>query len=419
MKTEYTKLLPTAIVLLVLGWFVPQSAWTAAPGETCTTCHSNMEEKLAKPAKLFPGDIHAQAGLGCADCHGGDPKDDSLDAMSKAKGFRGKPTRAQIPEFCGRCHSDVNYMRRFNPKIRTDEASEYITSVHGKKLKQGDANVATCVSCHSVHDILAISDSRSPVHPTRVATTCGRCHSDAAMMKEYKIPTNQAENYQKSVHFKAITGGDLSAPTCSTCHGSHGATPPGVESVANVCGTCHVFFAQLYDKSPHKAAFTSMGFPGCVQCHSNHLIAQPSDEWAGVGPKAICITCHVDGDAGYAAASKIGAGIGSLKTSIERAESRLELAEQSGMEVSSAKLDLAAARESLVKSRVAVHSFNGVEVQKLTGQGVTIADKSFTAGVDALKERDYRRKGLGLALVFILITMAGIYMKIRHMESGK
>jgi cytochrome c3-like protein len=415
------KIVKTAAFILVLFIFglAPWAfqARAEAPKQSCVACHSTMEGKLAEPVKLMESDVHIQAGLGCADCHGGNPLDDSMDAMSPAKGFRGVPKKAQIPEFCGRCHSDATFMRHFNPKVRTDELSEYVTSVHGKRLKQGDAKVATCVDCHSVHNILAVSDSRSPVYPPNVASTCSRCHSDASLMKEYKIPTDQMEHYRKSVHARAMEQGDNSAPTCTTCHGSHGATPPGVNSVANVCGTCHVFFAQLFDKSPHKEAFATAGFPGCVQCHSNHEIVHPTDEFAGTGSQSICMTCHVDGDAGYTAAKGISGGLSELNAAIDHADASLGVAERSGMEVSSPKLELASARDALIKARVTVHSFNAAEVRKLIDQGTAVANKCNTAGVAALRERDYRRKGLGLSLIFIVAAIAGLYMKIRQMET--
>ena len=41
-------------------------------------------------------DIHAQKGLTCANCHGGDPVNDE-NAMSKKAGFKGKIKRADIP----------------------------------------------------------------------------------------------------------------------------------------------------------------------------------------------------------------------------------------------------------------------------------------------------------------------------------
>jgi nitrate/TMAO reductase-like tetraheme cytochrome c subunit len=341
-----------------------------------------------------------------------------MNAMSPAKGFRGAPSKAQIPAFCGRCHSNPDYMRKYNPSLRTDQVTEYFTSVHGIRLKHGDTKVAVCVDCHSVHDIRAVTDTRAPVYPTHVAETCARCHADANYMKPYKIPTNQYALYKKSVHAAAMEGGDTSAPTCSTCHGNHGATPPGVTSVANVCGTCHAMNQQLFEKSPHGPIFAKMGLPGCVQCHSNHEIVAPLDTWVGTGPKAICVTCHVKGDNGYKTAAEISAGFDKLKSTYHKADAVLNTAEQSGMEVSSARVEMSNAHSDLIKARVEVHSFNAADVLKITDQGVATSRKAYEAGVAALKERDYRRKGLGIAIIAILLAISGLYLTIRRMERG-
>ena len=384
---------------------------------SCLTCHSTIEdERLLKPAKLFDGDVHHQAGLTCADCHGGDPKNDSMDAMSPAKGFKGVPKKAAIPEFCARCHADAAYMHRFNPKLRVDQLSQYLTSVHGTRLKKGDTKVAACVDCHGIHNILPASDARAPIFPTNVAATCARCHADAAYMKEYKIPTDQVAHYQKSVHAQMLAQGDTSAPTCTTCHGNHGATPPGVSSVANVCGTCHVFFAQLYDKSPHQAAFAKMGLPGCVQCHSNHEIVKPSDTWVGVTPNSVCAGCHTAGDAGFKSAQAMSKDIARLSLTIALATDVLDTAERAGMEVSTPKLDLTNAHEDLIKARVNVHTLSDAEVRKVTDPGLEIAKKSDQAGIAALQELNFRRKGLGISLITILVAIAGLYLKLRQIE---
>ena len=407
-----------SVTFLALMFFSLQATPAAPPQDTCITCHSALESNLAKPATQFEVDIHHQAGLSCADCHGGDPKDYSMNAMSRAKGFRGTPKKNQIPDFCARCHSDAAFMHRFDPKMRVDQLSQYLTSMHGKRLKQGDTKVAACVDCHGVHNILSASDTRSPVHPANVASTCARCHSDPAYMKAYGIPTDQAARYQKSVHAEMLAQGDLSSPTCSTCHGNHGATPPGVTSVASVCGTCHVFFAQLFEKSPHQVPFAKLGLPGCVQCHSNHEIVRPTDAWVGSAPQSVCIACHAPGDKGYTAAQAMSADLTHLDSALTRAQEVLNVAERAGMEVSGAKVELADANEALVKARVNVHTFNEAAVRKLTDVGVEIAAKSYQAGVAALRERDVRRKGLGIALIAIVLAISGLYLKIRQMESG-
>ena len=158
----------------------------------------------------FSQDIHAQKGLTCASCHGGDPSKADMDAMNEAAGFRGKIQRNQIPEFCGHCHSDGAFMREYNPSLRTDQLAQYRTSVHGKRLLQGDTKVAVCIDCHGVHDLRAAGDSRSKISPLNVAQTCSRCHSDANYMRGYGIPTDQYAKYKSSVHYEAMTvRGDL------------------------------------------------------------------------------------------------------------------------------------------------------------------------------------------------------------------
>ncbi|MGE5693056.1 MAG: hypothetical protein ACM3YF_04675, partial [Candidatus Zixiibacteriota bacterium] len=117
--------------------------------DTCLECHRQMEENLKTPTLHIEADVHYQRGISCAGCHGGDPKEEDPDlSMSPAKGFIGVPKPQQLPAFCARCHSDVEYMKHYNPKLPTDQLAQYKTSVHGKRLAKGDTLVATCISCH-------------------------------------------------------------------------------------------------------------------------------------------------------------------------------------------------------------------------------------------------------------------------------
>jgi len=388
---------------------------------SCLECHSILADNLGVTEEKFSQDVHAQKGLTCASCHGGDASNDDPEiAMGKKAGFKGKISHAQIPQLCGSCHSDPDVMRKYNPGLRTDQLSQYHTSVHGKLLAKGDGKVAVCVDCHSVHDIRPPSDPRSTVNPVNVPATCSRCHSDAERMKEYKIPTNQFAEYKKSVHHEALTvRGDLSAPTCVTCHGNHGATPPGASSVAAVCSTCHVFQAQLFDASPHKAAFASAGLPGCVTCHSNHGIQHPSDALIGTDDKAVCGQCHTEGDPGFVAANSIRDHLGQLAAAIDRSDQILSQAERSGMEVSQARLDLVQARDTITKARVTIHSANVARVQQDIQPGLASAAKNYEAGKEALKERNYRRFGLGLSLIAIGIVLTGLRMYLKQIESSQ
>lgn len=408
-----------ACLLLPVSLLAQNNNHAQLAKSSCVDCHSSFPAPTGVTEEQWAADIHAQKGLTCASCHGGDPNDPSPDgAMSKKAGFRGKPKRTEIPAMCAKCHADGAYMRQYNPSLRTDQWAQYQTSVHGKRLAKGDTHVAVCIDCHSVHGIRPAKDTRSTVNPLKVANTCSRCHSDAAYMKDYKIKTDQFAGYSTSVHHDAmVVRGDLSAPTCTTCHGNHGAAPPGVASVENVCSTCHVFQAQLFDTSPHKAAFAAMGTAACITCHSNHRIVHPTDSQVGTGNEAVCTNCHASGDAGFAAAGRIHDDLTKLEVSLKRSEELLDKAERSGMEVSAARLEQAQARDNLTKARVSVHAFQPDKVEQDTNAGMKTAEKTYAAGVQALRERDYRRKGLGLALITIVAVLIGLRMYIRQVES--
>ena len=406
-----------AIALFVPATASPQTA--PAVQNSCMNCHAEAgDDNLAEPVAKMKNDIHAQRGLSCVNCHGGDATADVMErAMDPRKGFVGAPTAKQIPGFCGKCHSNADTMKRFNPSIRVDQETEYASSVHGKRNAQGDTSVATCVSCHGSHGMAAIKDPNGPVYPTHVAETCGRCHANAGYMKKYGIPTDQLQKYETSVHAEALfKRHDLSAPTCNDCHGNHGAAPPGTTSVGNVCGTCHARQSELFAKSPHKTAFDAMNLSECTACHNNHDIGHPTDALIGTASPAVCITCHDKGEAGYQAADLVHRRLAELTDRIAGADDILKRAARAGMEVSKASFELNDARDSLTNARVVLHSFSADEVEKVIVPGVAISEKAHQAGESALRELLFRRQGLAVSLIVIAVAAASIYFKIRQIE---
>ena len=407
--------LPVVVVILTL--FTLSSAQKKS---SCIDCHSKLEDpRLSAPAKLFENDVHRGRGLSCNDCHGGDPNAPTSEAAKDPrKGYLGKPRTLDIPAYCGKCHSDANLMKRFNPSLRVDQESEYYTSVHGKLLKTGEQKVATCISCHTVHGIRAVSDPLSSVYPLNVADTCAKCHGKADYMQSFKIPSDQVVKFKTSVHAKALyQKQDLSAPTCNDCHGNHGAAPPGIASVANVCGQCHARQADLFQTSPHKAAFDQQGLAECVTCHSNHDIATPTDQMIGTQQGALCVNCHQSGDKGFAAAGHMRSRIDQLIAGIDKSNEILSVAARKGMEVSKPKFELKGATDALTHARVLIHSSSTAEVDKVVEPGLAVATKGYQAGLDALSELSFRRKGLAVSLVFIVFLALLVYLKVRQIES--
>lgn len=384
----------------------------AAPAKnSCADCH-------VEQAEPFQQDVHLRHGFTCTACHGGDASSDDPDvAMSKARGFKPKPARTAVPKLCASCHSDANLMHRFKPQQRVDQLQQFMTSVHGQRLAKGDTKVANCVDCHGAHGIREVRDALSPVHPLRLPGTCATCHADAAHMAGYQVDTNQFEEYRRSVHWAAVSKrGDLSAPTCASCHGNHGATPPEVSSVSAVCGTCHVMMEELYARSKHREVFSAMGTGGCSVCHGNHEIRKPGPAMLA-GPSSVCAQCHDDDSAGGKAALRMAAAIGKLQSELDDADAILARARRSGMEVSEALIRQVEGKEALVKTHVAVHAFDAAEVEKTAAEGLAIAAEGVRAGERALQERNTRRLGLAVFLVAALISLAGLGLLIRAIES--
>lgn len=385
---------------------------------TCVDCHRNSTDpKLSAPVKATESDVHGSRGLSCESCHGGDPtQTDKKLAMNPRGGFIGKPQPAAVASFCGKCHSDAAFMKKYNPSLRVDQEAEYKTSVHSKRIAQGDPRPATCISCHGHHDVRAVKDTSSPVHALRVAETCGRCHVDSDYMKAYKIPTDQFPKYMTSVHAEALYKKlDLSAPTCNDCHGNHGAAPPGAASVANVCGTCHVRQSELFQKSPHQPIFDGLGIGDCLACHKNHETVHPTDTMLGNDKAAVCTACHTEGD-GFNAAGRMRLAISALDLQIRSTDEVLDRGTRLGMEVSRVKFDLNEARNHLIDARVVVHGFSPDLLDAAVKPGMEIASKAHDQGLQALADAAFRRKGLALSLIVIATAILTIYLKVRDIE---
>jgi predicted CXXCH cytochrome family protein len=356
--------------------------------------------------------VHAQAGFGCLACHGGAAGHDA------ATGFLSRPSRRNIPRVCGDCHSDAAYMRQFNPSLRVDQLTEYLTSGHGQRLmQQNDARVATCTDCHEVHRIRPPTDPESGVYPLRVAETCGRCHADSTYMAGRQVPTDQLAEYRGSVHGRLMyEEEDLSAPTCNDCHGNHGAAPPGIGSIRNVCGQCHATMAESFAASGHAELFLAERLPGCETCHGNHAIRPVRDEDLLDRSGDVCSRCHGPADPFGAEFGQIAHLLDSLKTQFDRSREILDRAHNAGMEVSQAQFELEDVNNALTLARSAVHSFHVEPVETHIAAGLKLTAAGIERGEAALREHDVRRIGLGFSSSIIVILISGLLLKIRQIE---
>lgn len=429
-------------VFLVVSWIeiLPAAPFqrpltglpTTAQPSSCIKCHGESElwegdrRHLYVTEQDLATDVHWEKGLRCQDCHGGDPTSTNfVTTHSVEAGFRPLLSPVDIPTFCGHCHSDIEYMRQFQPSPRTDQVSEYWTSGHGLRLKSdGDKDVATCVSCHGGHGIKNVADPQSAVYPINVAKTCATCHSNAQLMagRHYHgkmLGHQQYELWNKSVHATALLkNGDLSAATCNDCHGNHGAVPPEATSVANACGTCHVKIASLFAETQMKHRFEQLDLPGCSTCHAHHEIGLPSDEMLGMKTDAVCARCHDDAKfgatlAGADVAKAMREKMDDLVSRIGKCRITVAEAERLGMEVRGPKFDLQTAKTHLTNARTLIHSFAAEPMNQTLDEGIQIAEDVQARADKALGQFTYRRIWLAVSTIPILLVVLLLVLYIR------
>jgi hypothetical protein len=246
----------------------------------CIRCHADKR-------RAFLLGVHSERGIRCHDCHGGNPATFEQAAAHRGR-YIGVPSKLQTVQLCAACHADPNRMRQYG--LPTGQLAEFRTSRHGHLLlERRNTDAPTCTDCHDAHTVLPPIDARSDVYPTKIPSTCGRCHQDRDLMAKYGLPTDQFEEYRRSAHGVALFEREnFAAPTCIGCHGSHAALPPAVSEIKNVCGRCHLWVRRDFERGPHGSA-TRAGEPvGCTDCHSNHGTERvPIDRIAET-----CLTCH-------------------------------------------------------------------------------------------------------------------------------
>ena len=278
----------------IIGVSEPDSpVYKKSIAQTCATCHDN-EGLMANydiPATVYENyisSVHGQTQqldidqvATCSSCHG------SHDITS-VNGIT-----PSLAEKCGSCHQD--------------QSSQYLGSIHGTGLAEGNNDVASCPDCHSTggdtHSIINVSEPGSPVYKKSIAQTCATCHDNEGLMANYDIPATVYENYISSVHGQTQQLDIDQVATCSSCHGSHDITSVNgiTPSLAEKCGSCHQDQSSQYLGSIHGTGLAegNNDVASCPDCHSTggdtHSIINVSEPGSPVYKKSIaqtCATCH-------------------------------------------------------------------------------------------------------------------------------
>jgi hypothetical protein len=379
---------------------------------SCTICHSDRKVE-------YEGGIHIQRGISCVDCHGGDPRDMTEGAHARGTGFKGnlkddKPpfTKVETVELCASCHADEKEMLQYG--IPSDQLRLYKISRHGIGLLQrGDTNVAACIDCHGTHRILPPTDPQSTVFIENIPKTCDRCHGDEQLMSRYGLSARVYEDYVGSVHGIALLQkNNRQAPECARCHGVHGATPPDVTAIGNVCGQCHSRTRDYFNQGPHKVAMDQRGIEECESCHGNHAVEPVSEELFD----QTCNKCHAEDSGAYRRGQKIKALLVEARGALSDAEELLRQARRMGLEVDGLEQILSDARAEIIRAIPVTHAVSVEAVERLTRAAASTADDVKLEIHEKLEEINLRKYVLFVVWIFVGGMLLMLSLKRRRIR---
>jgi nitrate/TMAO reductase-like tetraheme cytochrome c subunit len=255
--------------------------------DLCLACHGDPGATrgngtpMAVDEKKFGASIHGSLGFTCVTCH---------TDLAKTQDFPHAEKLAPVK--CAACHDGA--------------AAAFEKSIHASARRESAGSVAaTCVDCHTKHEIRSAKDPESRTYPLNLPATCGRCHGDAKIIKQGNIRIgNVLTLYEDSIHGKAISrSGLLVAANCTSCHGNHDIrkkTDAGSRvfraNIPSVCGSCHEGIKTLYDQGAHGAALAKgqTNGPVCIDCHTAHNIQRIDVTSWRLDVIRECGTCHAD-----------------------------------------------------------------------------------------------------------------------------
>lgn len=200
----------------------------------CTGCHMDFAYKTPHENVRNGEGWKEIAKLACKNCHQTEFSDVALGAHSPARKpgedpkvtaaarlAQGKP--AKVP-LCGDCHGSHAIMyidvRKWETsgtaeqvqaardgrtslhgtglqmcgQCHPEESDTYADYYHGAAYRRGAPDAPSCWDCHGAHTMLPASDRNSPVNPSRLEETCGRCHRD---------PNEDYVKYAQLIHRRA------------------------------------------------------------------------------------------------------------------------------------------------------------------------------------------------------------------------
>jgi len=236
-------------------------------------------------------------------------------------------------------------------------------------------------------------------------------------MQKYKLPTDQYDQYARSVHGKVLfESHDMRAPVCSDCHGVHSASPPGYDDVAAVCEVCHAAIAKLFKESPHYYKETDEEAARCVDCHGDHEVLHGTTALYQGEDEGHCGGCHEPDSKQVRLAQLIRGQIETAIDEVGDARTMLDRVAGSGKNLAELEEPFESAQSELVKARAATHTLSMDRINEHLDLVIEDAEKVKQAAAGIVEELTGRRKGAVFVLTILGIVIAVVYVKIRTLR---
>ncbi len=149
-------------------------------------CHATTIDRIAKSNyEQWTRSKHALFNVTCDKCHGGDPgatiKETAHTGVARSSEFNSTVFYRNVPETCGKCHSD--------------ELSEFRESRHYQQLK-ALKQAPTCDTCHLPHEfrVLNVSEFQG---------LCSQCHNDDMRIAPSDAPDKATEALKNAEKLKS------------------------------------------------------------------------------------------------------------------------------------------------------------------------------------------------------------------------
>lgn len=266
-------ILPVALFLLMIlyagrpldGAGRPKAA--GADSKACIDCHRSTSPALVME---WERSRHAQAGIGCLDCHSANEGD--VDAWM----HRGARIATLVtPKDCAQCHET--------------EAVEFSRSHHAK----------AGLIINSLDNILAERAAGMPGNNADAVNGCWQCHGSIVKFQRDDKGSIKTAGEEKRPLFDSNTwpnsgmgrlNPDGSMGSCQACHSRHSFEAKVSRSPEN-CGKCHMGpdhpQIEIYNESKHGIAFYA---------NRDKMALDKEGEWVlgkDYSAAPTCATCHI------------------------------------------------------------------------------------------------------------------------------